>query len=87
MKNEKIYREIERIRKKESERIGQFLLGIAILTFFVFFLFAGFLGKSLSWTAYFLSMAVLIGWLAYNILKLESEKNELEEKVFKQPKS
>lgn len=81
MNSEKIYREIGRIRRKESTRIGQFLLGLVIITFILLVLFVGFLGRDAAWIAYFLSVSVLTGWLAFHLLNLEGRKHGLEEKA------
>ena len=81
MENEKIYREIGRIRRKESTRLWQFLLGLVIITFILLVLFVGFLGRDAAWIAYFLSVSALTGWLAFHLLNLEGRKQELEEKT------
>ncbi|MCX6802699.1 MAG: hypothetical protein NT067_06335 [Candidatus Diapherotrites archaeon] len=81
MGSEKIHREITKIRSKEATRIWQFLLGLVILTFILLVLFVGFLGPDAAWIAYFLSVSVLAGWLAFHLLNLESRKQELEEKA------
>ncbi|MFH1234314.1 MAG: hypothetical protein V1493_01755, partial [Candidatus Diapherotrites archaeon] len=62
-------------------RIWQFLLGLTALTFVLLVLFVGFLGWDAAWIAYFLSVAVLAGWLAFHLLNLEGRKHELEEKA------
>jgi len=74
---EEIYKKIDFLRKKESGKLLQFLLALASLTFFVLVFLIGFFGEERAWQIYFIALFLLVVWLAFRLLGLEAEIEEL----------
>lgn len=77
MSEEELYEKIDFLRKEESEKILKFLLAILLLTFFLLVLFIGFFRSTLAWQLYFFSIFMLVLWLAFRLIELETEIEEL----------
>ena len=80
MNENKTFEKIGFLREKESNTILKFLGFLAFLTLVVLFFFIGFFGEARAWQVYFIALFVLVMWVAFRLLELEAEIEELKEK-------
>lgn len=81
MNEEQLYEKIDSLRKKESHKILYFLLGLSALTFLLLVFLVGFFGELRAWQIYFFGIFLLVLWLAFRLLELESEIEERSAKL------
>jgi len=81
MNENKTLEKIGSLREKESNTILKFLGFLAFLTMVVLFFLIGLFGEPRAWQLYFIAVFVLVVWVAFRLLELEAEIEELKEKT------